>query len=113
MAASNEEQTTREIDHLLAFVAASGCTFHRNGGDHDSKAAADHMRLKYGRGKRYADTADHFIDRLASQSSWTGKPYTVTCNGKNEPSGDWLNRELSRYRSTADSPTPVETGAGI
>ena len=95
------DEADQEIQHLLTFVENSGCNFHRNGTDHDSAAAADHLRLKYSRGGRYADTAEHFIDRLASESSWTGRKYTVTCQGVTEPSGEWLHRELDAYRDSA------------
>ncbi|MEP0202804.1 MAG: DUF5329 domain-containing protein [Halioglobus sp.] len=104
-------QAPTEIEHLLVFVASSGCTFHRNGSDHESADAADHLRLKYSRGKRYADSAEHFIDRLASKSSWTGKPYTVTCANQTEPSGEWLSRELERYRAASISSPSGETEA--
>ena len=87
-----------EIQHLLQFVAASDCTFVRNGKHHDSADAADHLRLKYERGRRYADSAEQFIDRLASASSWSGKTYTVSCQGTIEPSGAWLHRALLQYR---------------
>ncbi|MEM1114328.1 MAG: DUF5329 domain-containing protein [Pseudomonadota bacterium] len=99
--AAATDQAEREIQHLLSFVEASGCTFHRNGSDYDSADAADHLRLKYRRGARYADTAEHFVDRLASQSSWSGKPYSVSCDGDTEPSGEWLHRELEAYRVSA------------
>ena len=110
MVHAESSQAPVEIEHLLEFVAGSGCTFHRNGSDHDSVDAADHMRLKYSRGKRYADTAEHFIDRLASKSSWTGKVYTVTCADHTEPSGEWLNRELKRYRAASVSSPSAEAG---
>jgi hypothetical protein len=87
-----------EIEYLLAYVADSGCVFHRNGEDHDAADAADHLRLKYSRGRRYADSTEHFIDRLASKSSWSGKAYSVTCGDKTEASGDWLHRALADYR---------------
>lgn len=93
------DQADAEIQYLLEFVANSGCTFVRNGDAHDSVDAADHLRLKYSNGSRYADTAEHFIDRLASKSSWSGKTYTVTCGEVTEPSGDWLHRALDDYRS--------------
>lgn len=97
-AMTGEDQADAEIQYLLGFVAASGCTFVRNGDAHDSADAADHLRLKYDRGRRYADTAEHFIDRLASASSWSGKLYTVTCGEITEPSGEWLHRALAEYR---------------
>jgi hypothetical protein len=89
-----------EVEYLLEFVANSGCTFMRNGDDHASPDAADHLRLKYNRGKRYVDSAEQFIDRLATESSWSGDAYTVTCEGKTQPSAQWLHRALSQYRQT-------------
>ena len=91
--------TEAEIQHLLEFVAASQCTFVRNGTEHDSEDAADHLRLKYRRGARYVNSAEQFIDRLASESSWTGRDYTVTCDGVTEPSAEWLHRALADYRA--------------
>jgi hypothetical protein len=92
-----------EVQYLLSYVAASGCTFHRNGGDHDSADAADHLRLKYSRGGKYVNSAEQFIDRLASESSWSGTPYSVTCEGVTQPSGAWLHRALQAYRQQPGS----------
>jgi hypothetical protein len=91
-----------EVSYLLDFVAASGCEFHRNDSRHDPVSAADHLRLKYDRGKPYVNSAEQFIDRLASASSWTGKPYTVNCDGREEPTGIWLHRALDEYRAGGD-----------
>jgi hypothetical protein len=88
-----------EIEHLIEFVAASGCDFERNGTIHTSEGAAKHMRLKLSNGKRYASTAENFIDRLASGSSWTGKNYYAICDGKRIKSKDWLHRELQDIRA--------------
>jgi len=101
-----DEGSDAEVQYLLQFVADSGCTFTRNGSDHDSVDAADHLRLKYDKGRRYAGSAEDFIDRLASESSWTGKPYTVNCDGKVENSGAWLHRALEQYRGTDVSGIP-------
>lgn len=98
--AAPESVAATEIQYLLEFVAASNCDFIRNGASHDSAEAADHLRLKYSRGRKYASTAEQFIDRLASESSWTGKPYMVNCGGRTEPVRDWLRRALADYRST-------------
>lgn len=97
--ASADETTDREVQHLLEFVEASGCIFIRNGSEHDADDAADHLRLKYSRGGRYVNSADQFIQRLATESSWTGKPYTVTCEGQTRPSGEWLQEALEAYRA--------------
>jgi len=93
-----ESTAEAEIQYLLEFVADSNCDFIRNGTSHDSAEAADHLRLKYDRGTKYAGSAEQFIDRLASESSWTGKPYTVNCGGRTEPARDWLRRALADYR---------------
>lgn len=88
-----------EIEHLITTVGESGCTFIRNGSRHDADDAASHMRLKYHRGKRYAPTAELFIERLASKSSFSGKPYAIECPGSGTvPSGDWLTARLQEYR---------------
>lgn len=94
-----EDSGDAEIDYLLSFVASSGCQFQRNGDLHDPESAADHLRLKYSRGKRYVESAEHFIDRLASESSWTGEPYTVICGGVEEPTAAWLHRALASHRN--------------
>ena len=99
------EGTEQEIRYLLEFVAASGCTFVRNGSDHSSAEAADHLRLKYERGRRYANSAEDFIDHLASQSSWSGDTYTVRCGNDTLTSSLWLHRALAAHRGeTAASP---------
>ena len=88
-----------EIEHLISTVGESGCTFIRNGSRHDAEDAASHMRLKYRRGKRYAPTAELFIERLASKSSFSGKPYAIECPGSDAvPSGEWLAARLQEFR---------------
>ena len=89
-----------EIEQLLEFVAQSGCEFERNGSSHNSVDAADHLRLKYRRGKRYVASAEEFIDRLATESSWTGRPYTVRCSGQQQLSATWLHEALEQQRSS-------------
>lgn len=91
--------TDTEVDYLLQFVADSDCIFVRNGRDHSAAEAADHLRLKYRRGRRYVSTAEDFINRLASESSWTGRPYTVRCGDSSESSSAWLHRALASRRS--------------
>ena len=91
----------QEIGFLITSVEESGCVFVRNGDEHSSEDAADHLRLKYRRGKRYAGSAEQFIERLASESSWTGKPYYIQCadTGKHL-SKDWLTDQLTGFRAS-------------
>ena len=89
-----------EIRALIQAVAESECEFNRNGSLYSAETAAEHLELKYSRGKRYADSAEAFIERLASKSSWSGKPYQMICDGQTQPTGDWLTATLQDIRST-------------
>ena len=103
-ATSSAAETEAEIEFLLAAVGNSGCTFIRNGKRHEAENAEDHLRMKYKRGKRYASTTELFIERLASASSMSKKPYYIECPGNAAvPTGDWLTEKLTEYRSTASN----------
>ena len=56
-----------EIDHLLEAIGDSGCIFIRNGTRHDAEKAEDHLRMKYDRGRRYATSAETFIETSCEQ----------------------------------------------
>ena len=100
-AESSENINLAEIEYLLQTIGQSECVFTRNGTQHSAVEAEDHLRMKYDRTKSRIKTAEAFIDRLASNSSWTGKPYTMRCTSDEpEPSGQWLYRELKRHRQT-------------
>ncbi|HEY1058289.1 MAG TPA: DUF5329 domain-containing protein [Limnobacter sp.] len=91
----------REIEHLLAFVEQSPCEFNRNGSWYTTKDAVKHIRRKYQYllDRDLTDTAELFIERAASESSFSGKAYQVRCPGQAVVrSGDWLRAELARYR---------------
>lgn len=93
------DDAAEEIDFLLSAIGTSDCVFIRNGSRHNAKEAEEHLRMKYRRGKRYAPTAEMFIERLASQSSMSKKLYYIECgNEEKVPSGDWLSQRLQEYR---------------
>ena len=94
----NESHVEAEINALLEVVAKSGCDFQRNGSLHASPDAAEHLALKYSRGRRYVETTENFIDRLATKSSWSGRSYAVICDGVETPSGSWLHAQLFELR---------------
>lgn len=95
--------TATELDALLQQVQTSNCVFIRNGKEHDAEDAADHLRLKLKRGKKYVGNSEQFIDRLATKSSWTGKPYTIRCPDQAErPAGEWLHELLDDIRSSSE-----------
>jgi len=95
-----EADADTEIRALIQAVAESECEFNRNGSLHSAEAAAAHLELKYSKGKRYAESAEAFIERLASKSSWSGKPYQMICDGQTQPTGDWLTATLQEIRAT-------------
>lgn len=88
-----------EIDYLLTSIGSSDCVFIRNGKRHDAEDAEDHLRMKLKRGKRYVTTTESFIERLASKSSMSRKPYAIDCPGQDPaPSGEWLMQRLAELR---------------
>lgn len=99
--ANAEDAPSQTIERLLLAVGRSECTFLRNGKAYSAEDAEKHLRLKYRRGKRYAKTAEHFIDRLASKSSWSGQPYRLQC-GDEPPrlTSDWLHETLDKIRAS-------------
>lgn len=90
--------TSDEIEHLLDFVASSGCIFKRNGSEYESQEARAHIQRKYDHLKDRIDSAESFIRYAASKSSMSGRKYHATCQGKTITSENWLTTELKRYR---------------
>ena len=99
-AASSDAPAKDEIDHLLNFVAASSCTFVRNGTEYPSDKAREHLATKYQFAGSRISTAEEFIRYLATQSSMSGELYHVKCGKADALSGVWLTNELKRYRET-------------
>ena len=101
-ASDDTSSTQQELNQLFTLVEQSNCVFTRNGSDHDSADAAVHLRLKSRRGKSYYNSTDQYIDRLATKSSWTGKPYSVQCpNEEPQSSNQWLHGLLDEVRGSS------------
>jgi hypothetical protein len=99
LAHSADETMDLEIDHLLFAVGESECTFIRNGKEYAAADARDHLARKRRRGKRYYESADEFIENIASKSSWSGKPYQIRCDDEPAvPAGEWFGRALAVFR---------------
>ena len=95
------EVSDPEIEYLLTTIGSSQCIFTRNGKDHSSDSAEAHLRMKYSKARRHIADADEFIDRLASESSWTGVAYSINCEGSAKlTSREWLTKRLSTYRAS-------------
>ena len=103
-ALASELQTVRveEINHLIKYVSDSGCTFIRNGNAYSSAEAVAHINKKYAYFKVDIDSAEKFIELSATQSTLTGKRYTIKCPGKEVvESRKWLLEELQAFRGRA------------
>lgn len=84
------------IHALLDALERSGLVFIRNGSEHTAPAARAHLEMKLDRAGGRITTAEQFIDRLASRSSSTGRPYMVRLgNGTEVQAGMWLRTRLA------------------
>lgn len=101
--ATPDATAEREIDHLLDYVAASSCTFVRNGESFPAQKAREHLALKYRFTRGRLSTAEEFIKYLATESSMSHEPYKIVCGAKERPAGAWLAEELARFRKTVAS----------
>src|ERR1700688_4083028 len=96
-----------EVEHLLSAVASSGCEFYRNGEWFDSRKASEHLRNKYTALVAVGGlvTAIDFIEKAATKSSLSGRPYLIRCaGGAPVPTTQWLREALERYRRCTSSP---------
>jgi hypothetical protein len=97
--AEPDQAAQAEITALLTAVGASGCTFIRNGEPGDAAGARAHLERKYRYARKKLDSAETFIERVASQSSTTGRPYLVECRGEpQERAREWLFARLAEIR---------------
>lgn len=91
-----------EVNFLLGYIEGSGCEFYRNGTWYKSQKAHVHLRDKYNYlvARNLADTTEHVIERAASASSLSGKPYQIRCaDGVAVNSQQWLREKLVQLRT--------------
>ena len=94
--------TRAEVAHLLKYLETSGCQFQRNGSWYPPGRAASHLNQKYEYmlKKGLVTNTESFIEGAASESSASGKPYSVKCgDSATVPSATWLRDELARFRT--------------
>jgi hypothetical protein len=101
-AMANEQD---DIAYLLSFVAESDCIFIRNGKEHQASKASEHLAMKYDHVKKRIKTAEVFINKIASKSSISRKPYTVRCGEDTPPFPvqQWLTEALAAHRATTEN----------
>ncbi|MDD9339399.1 MAG: DUF5329 family protein [Providencia heimbachae] len=76
LALSPEEKIRTEA-LLTELGKQQNLTFTRNGTEHSAVDAESHLRLKRGKTHKRLQTAEQFIDNVASKSSITGEQYQV------------------------------------
>jgi hypothetical protein len=104
LSAETNDAARKEIAHLLSRLGASGCQFNRNDTWYPPERAVEHLNTKheYLAKRNLVPTTEAFIERAASESSVSGKPYLVKCgDAPAVPSADWLRETLARYRGGA------------
>ncbi|MFC3191237.1 YfeK family protein [Pseudocitrobacter faecalis] len=80
----NDHEEARINAMLEALSKQKELVFVRNGDEHTCDEAVSHLKLKLGNTRNRIDTAEQFIDKVASSSSITGKPYIVKIPGKSD-----------------------------
>ena len=105
-AAANPNDTDREIQHLMAYIAGADCRFIRNGKEYGPEDARKHVQKKYEYARSWIMTAEDFIRGVASKSSMSGKPYKVRCKDQTMLCANWLGAELKRFRQEAQTRKP-------
>lgn len=94
-----ENSIEEEVQYLIGSIETSNAVFIRNGNRHTSAEAAAHLSMKYKRGRRYINSSDEFIERIATKSSITKKLYWIEEPGKEKvESAKWLRARLNEYR---------------
>ena len=103
--ATPSDEEHRLISALIERVQhMSTMKFLRNGEVHNAREAAEHMQAKYKHFREQIVTAEDFIDRCASRSEGTGRPYRIQlADGTAREAQDFLLQELRALRQQRPS----------
>jgi Family of unknown function (DUF5329) len=90
----------KQIEALIATIEGmTDAAFIRNGRPYGAAAAAVFLRRKWRHQEADIRSADDFIEKAASFSSTTGRPYLIRfSNGRETACSTFLRTELSRLR---------------
>ncbi len=92
-----------KILHLLKEIEVSGYTFIRNGNEYPSRKAREHLEFKLKRAGKIK-TAGDFIRKIASRSSFSGKPYYIRMkSGRIIKTEEWLKAKLNELEKRQNS----------
>lgn len=91
---------TARIEALIAAVEhLTHAAFIRNGQAHDSAVAAEFLRRKWRARASHLASAEDFIEKVASFSSTSGRPYLIRFgDGREIPCSAFLRAELAKLQ---------------
>lgn len=94
----------QKIEALIKHVEGiKDAKFVRNDTEYDAKTAAKFLRGKWESNEAEIKTAKDFIEKAASVSSTTGKPYLIRFkDGKEMKSSEYLLAELKKLEKSAE-----------
>jgi hypothetical protein len=93
--ALSDEESQRIEKFLTVLSAQSDLIFIRNGSEYKLNKAVSHLKRKLKQTRRRLQTAEEFIDQVASTSSISGQPYYIRKQGgQNEPAGPYFRQLL-------------------
>jgi Family of unknown function (DUF5329) len=102
--AAEPATSKQEIAHLFNALEASNCQFNRNGTWYSAKEASAHLQTKYKylQDKDLVPSTEKFIERAATESSFSGKAYQIKCaDNVVQASSPWFTGVLVKYRTGA------------
>lgn len=84
------------IEGLIAHVSGlKNASFIRNGKNYDAKDAAEFLRRKWQAKQKEIKTVEQFIEKVATFSGTTGRPYKIRfSDGREVKCGDYLKEQL-------------------
>jgi hypothetical protein len=95
--ASEDEKIKTLISRIESLSEAK---FVRNGTAYDAKTAGQFLRAKWDSQKSEIRSARDFIEKVASKSSTTGKPYLIRQpDGREIESSEYLSGELKKLET--------------
>lgn len=97
-AAGAPPEERAKIEALLAHVGAmKKAVFIRNGKEYDAASAVKFLRGKWEAHDKEIQSAAEFIEKVATKSSTSGKPYRIRLeDGKETDCGPYLSAQLKK-----------------
>lgn len=98
-AATPETAMQDEVDYLLSAVDSDSCTFVRNDISYSNDEFQQHLRSKLAVNEEIINSAEDFIEKIATRSSISESPYVALCGGELQIMKDWFTELLMSYRT--------------